>query len=285
LHCVKWIKASLCLLAASVGGVPFAAHAGTMDTPSLKALGTVVVWGADEFGASGNAPVVADWIIDTGTGLSAATSGDHDLIASDVHTVITGSLLPTTDGLGNAVGAPHRIVQPLGSGTINTDSSGNGSVGVEDSFSAFRLRSITDVTTANALEVDTSFYVASNVPYAIDVQAAPLAGTSLVQFALMRVTMTTTQTGNDGLAFGASAQYSHLGGANGGRNLNNTSLLTLITPVRAYTGTRRTARIPGTIAEQSIRFNLTYRYNAGTYDLSDGIFDAGASVVYTVWVP
>jgi hypothetical protein len=256
-----------------------------MDTPSLKAAGTVIVWGADAFGAPGSAPIVADWIIDTGNGLSGATSGDHDLIAGDVHTVITGSLLPTTDGFGNAVGAPHRITQPLSGGTIFTDSSGNGSLGVEDSFSAFGLRASTDVTTVNTLEVDTSFYVASNVPYAIDVQAAPLAGTNLVQFGLMRVTMTTTVAGNDGLAFGASAQYSHNGGANGGRNLNNTSLSTLLLPQRAYTGNRRTARVPGSIADQSIRFNLTYRYNAGTYDLADGLFDAGAAVVYTVWVP
>lgn len=269
-------------LAIAAAGI---ACAGPIDTPSLSAPGTVIIWGADAFGAAGQAPIVSDWILNTGNGLSGLTSGDHDLISGDVHTVITGSLIATTDGIGNAVGAPLRITQPLGGGTIFTDSSGNGSMGVEDSFAPFRLRAPTDVSTLNAMEVDTSFYVASNVAYAIDVQAVPNGGTNLVQFTLMRVSLTSTVSGDDGIPFGASAQYSHLGGANGGSSLNNRSLATLLLPQRAYTGSRRTARVPGSLADQSIRFNLTYTYNTGIYDLADGMFSAGAFVTYTVWVP
>ena len=118
------------------------------------------------------------------------------------------------------------------------------------------------------------------------VQASPLPGTSLIDMTRIRLTMTSTLSGDDGLPFGASAQYSHNGGATGGSLLNNRRLSTLLVTQPAYLGTRRTARTTGSIADQSIRFDLAYRYNGtGAYDLSDGLFDIGAEVVYTVFVP
>ncbi len=260
------------------------AAAQVVTQPHLEAVGTVIVWGADAAGVNGGAPVVSDWIINTGTGASAAASGDRDLIAGNVFTVVTGSLVPVTDGVTNPVGAPFRIQAPLGGGTFSTDTNNNGGTDINDAFSAFGLRANTDVDTSN-LTLNTSFYVASNIAYAIDVQATPLVGTTAAQFNNMRVTLTSQQTGNDGVAFGASAQYSHTGGANGGSSLTNRRLSALATPQRAYTGSRRTARIPGSIADQSIRFDLDYTYNLGAYDLSQGLFDIGATVVYTVFVP
>ena len=48
---------------------------------------------------------------------------------------------------------------------------------------------------------------------------------------------------------------------------------------------RRTAASPGSIADQSVRFDLDYRWNTGNIDLSDGTFDVAADVVYTVYIP
>ena len=64
-----------------------------IDRPHFRLDGLVIVWAADS--ASG-APVVSDMVIDSGTGSTAASSGDVDLISSDVHTVHNDS--------GDAVG-------------------------------------------------------------------------------------------------------------------------------------------------------------------------------------
>lgn len=276
---------TLVLGALSAAVAPVAA-AQIVIRPHLEAIGTVIVWGANAPGASGNAPVVADWIINTGTGLNAATSGDADLIAGNVSPVVTGSLVPVTDGVTNPVGAPFRITAPLGRPTFSTDTNNNGGTDINDAFAPFALRNTTDLDTGN-LTLNTSFYVASNTGFAIDVQAAALPGTTPAQFNNMRVTWSTALTGtDDGLTFGTASQYPHAtGGANGGRFLINRRLSTLTLPQPAYLGTRRTAASRGTITEQSVRFDLDYTYNLGAYDMSLGLFDVGAVVVYTVWVP
>jgi hypothetical protein len=276
---------SFALALGALAAAPVAA-AQVIVQPHLEAIGTVIVWGADAAGASGNAPVVSDWIINTGIGVSGATSGDHDLIAGDVFTVVTGSLVPVTDGVTNPVGAPFRIQAPLTGPTFSTDTNNNGGTDINDAFSPFGLRANTDLDTTN-LTINSSFYVASNTAFSVDVQATALPGTTLAQLTNMRVTWSTALTGtDDGLTFGTAAQYPHAtGGANGGRLLINRRLSTLVLPQPAYVGTRRTAATRGTISEQSVRFDLDYTYNLGAYDLSQGLFDIGATVVYTVWVP
>ncbi|MBR9834900.1 MAG: hypothetical protein GYB42_06860, partial [Alphaproteobacteria bacterium] len=52
-----------------------------------------------------------------------------------------------------------------------------------------------------------------------------------------------------------------------------------------FSGNRRTARAPGSIADQSVRFDQTYRWNTGNIDLSQGVIDVEAEVVYTVFIP
>ena len=80
-------------LAATIG--MGTASAQTEDNPRLRAPGILIIWGADGFGDNASAPVVSDFIIDSGSGATAATSGDADLIAGDVHTVVTGILAAT----------------------------------------------------------------------------------------------------------------------------------------------------------------------------------------------
>ena len=62
----------------------------------------------------------------------------------------------------------------------------------------------------------------------------------------------------------------------------------LRTPRNVFTGNQRTAAQPGTIADQSVRFDAEYSIaaaNLAGYDLSLGTFDFQVEVVYTVYVP
>ncbi|MEM6666827.1 MAG: hypothetical protein AAF638_10530 [Pseudomonadota bacterium] len=258
------------------------ACADVMDNAQFKIDGAVIIWGADP---GSGAPIVADFIIDTGTGITAATSGDTDLIAMDPGTIVTGTLEPVS-GIGVTVqGSPMEIAQAVGSNSISTDSNGDGVMDANDAFSAFGLRQITRTNTQR-MEVSSSFFVASSVPFRIDGVATPVGGTTAAQMGQMRFFIDgVTLFGDDGIAFGSAAQYPNSGGPNGGRRNNNSRFSDMLTPVNIFVGNQRTAALRGTLAEQSVRFDLRYRYSAGNFDLSDGVFEAAAEFAYTVYIP
>ena len=260
------------------------AHAELVDRPHFRLDGLVIVWAAD---SAGGAPVVSDMIIDSGTGNSAATSGDVDLISSDVHTVVTGSLVATQDGLASSTGGMPFLLTNTDRGTISTDTNGDGVVSGADAFTSFGLQNITDAR-VDAVRQSSSFYVASNVPFAIDAQAfTPTTFTEFILLQITRVQLSMTQSGDDGLAFGASAQLPHSGGATAGF-APTFRLWDLRVPRNVFTGNQRTAAQPGTIADQSVRFDAEYSIAAANltgYDLSLGTFDFQVEVVYTVYVP
>lgn len=276
-------KAASAWLAGICFTTPFA-HAEIVDRPHFDVDGMVIVWGAD--GAS-NAPVVADFIIDSGNGATGASSGDTDLISTDAHTVVTGTLISTQDGIASATGGMPFVLTDTDRGTINTDTNGDGIVSGEDSFTPFGLRSITD-TRVDAVRQYSSFYVASNVPFAIDAQAfTPSTFTEFILLLITRVQLSVTQNGDDGLAFGAQAQLPHSGGGSSGF-APSLRLWDLRFPRNMFTGDRRTAAAPGTIADQSVRFDAEYSISGASlqgYDLSLGTFDFQVEVVYTVYVP
>lgn len=265
----------------ATAGLP--GSSAVVDQKNFRIAGLVFVWGADGFDPAGNAPIVSDFVIDTGNGSSAATSGDTDLIAENVHTVVTGTLVPTGDAAATANGAPFRI-QNIPGGGFTTDPNGDGVLTADDSFGAFAIRANSDINTRRA-ELYSSFYVASNVAFSIDGQATPLGATTPDAFDRMRVTLAVTNSGNDGLGFGSAAQYPHSAGPAGGSRANNRRLSTMTTPFNVFNGNQRTAVSRGSIADQSVRFDLTYRYNSGDIDLSDGVIEASAEVLYTVYVP
>ncbi|MHA7898430.1 MAG: hypothetical protein ACX94B_01100 [Henriciella sp.] len=260
------------------------ASADVIDRPHFEREGIVIVWAAD---AASGAPVVSDFILDTGNGATAAGSGDIDLISTDVHTVVTGSLVPTQDGVASATGGMPFLLTNTDRGTINTDSNGDGVVSGDDAFTSFGLQNITDAR-VDAVRQSSSFYVASNVPFAIDAQAfTPSTFTEFILLLITRVQLSMTQTGDDGLAFGSSAQLPHSGGSNAGF-APSLRLWDLRTPQNVFTGNQRTAATPGSIADQSVRFDAEYAISAANlngYDLSLGTFDFQVEVVYTVYVP
>ena len=260
------------------------AFADAVDTPHFRIMGLAVVWGADAADPGAGVPIVSDFVIDSGAGNSAATSGDADLIAGDVHTLITGSLTPVSNSWSGAHGAPMILRRLQGQPNIRTDSNGDGVMNDEDGFGAFRLRQNSDTNTRR-MEITSSFYVASNTAFSIDAVATPLNGTTTADLARVRVQLRTEQSGNDGLPFGGASQFPHSAGAAGGSQANNRRLSTLVPGRRVFRGDQRTAAVRGTLSEQSVRFDLRYRYGSGNIDLSDGAFEVEAEVVYTVYVP
>jgi hypothetical protein len=260
------------------------AHAEVIDRPHFERKGLVVVWAAD---AASGVPIVSDLVIDTGDGGSAAASGDIDLISTDAHTVVTGTLAPTQDGLASATGGMPFLLTNTDRGDINTDTNGDGVVSGEDAFTAFGLRDISDAR-VDAVRQSSSFYVASNVPFAIDAQAfTPSNFTEFILLLITRVQLSTTLSGDDGIPFGSSAQLPHSGGSTSGF-VPSLRLWDLRTSRNVFTGNQRTAAAPGSIADQSVRFDAEYAISAANltgYDLSLGTFDFQVEVVYTVYVP
>lgn len=123
---------------------------------------------------------------------------------------------------------------------------------------------------------ETNFYVASNTAFAIDAHLvdAPAMDPADVSFA-----MSVTRRGPD---FGAAAQTPHAAGPRGGFASGVDTLADLAVQSRVFTGHRRTAVRPGSIRDQSVRFDVAYTLN-------DTGKHCGCSrrieVSYTVFVP
>ena len=271
----KWAWARKCVvLTGAAVGLSLTAATGTIDRPHFSVDGVAIVWAAD---SSGAAPIVSDFIIDSG-------GADTDLINGDAHTVVTGSLVPTDTAFPDGAGATLRIQNSRFGGNQNTRQ-GDRYTSADDVLNPFFLRGTTDVRTIRS-DILTSFYVATNKAFNIDVIAAPVGNPADLN--LIRVRMRMTQSGNDdGLAFGGAAQIPHSGNSNrSGVQWNGYRRLSTLTAGRdIFRGNRRTALSPGTIADQSVRFDLDYRWNTGNIDLSDGTFDVEADVIYTVYIP
>ncbi|MEO1642184.1 MAG: hypothetical protein AAFR74_02530, partial [Pseudomonadota bacterium] len=92
---------------------------------------------------------------------------------------------------------------------------------------------------------------------------------------------------DDGVVFGGSAQAAHTGGPDTGFAAE-TTLWNLRFPRTLFSGNQRTAASPGSIADQSIRFDAEYAIRAANltgYDLSLGTFDFTVEVTYTAYAP
>ncbi len=270
-------------IAIPVAAILLAAPAGAdiQDTPNFDVPGLVVVWSADPTGA---APVAVDFIVDT-----VAGPGDADLIAADAHTVVTGTLISTDLPPGPAEatrGIPFNI-DDAPNGDFTTDANGDLVVDGDDAFSPFVLDADTDITVGGT-QTSSSFYVASNTPFVIEAQAtAPTSFLDLLLLLAIELDLSVELSGDDGLAFGSQAQFPHTAGPTGGVTAGAT-LFSMLGGTTVFTGNQRTAAAPGSLAEQSVRFDAAYTIGAGSltgYDLSLGTFDFEVEVVYTVFVP
>ena len=246
----------------------------TVDRPHFRVDGIAIVWAAD---SSGNTPIASDFIVENG-GVST------DLIGTDVHTVVTGALAALDGSFPDGAGATLRIQNIPGSGN-QTTRQGDRFTSASDVLNPFQIGPNTDVRTIRS-DILSSFYVATNKAFNIDVAASSIGDPADLN--LLRLRMRMTEAGNDGgLSFGSAAQLPHSGNTTAsGMQWGGYRRLSLLTGGSdIFRGNRRTAATPGTLADQSVRFDLDYRWNTGNIDLSDGTFDVEAEVVYTVYIP
>jgi len=195
----------------------------------------------------------------------------NDLIAANVGTVATGSLAPLN----------------LNSPTLQDGASefGNDFISGQVFGGEFEDNSPTGILSA----------VASNTAFDIQGQLfTPVAtGDFLINFTLENIAfdMGVTVSGDDDIIFGTAAQDP----TDGGTGLLPT--ITTLAPfgggagqIQVYDGGRRTASAPGSIAEQSVRFDLNYALDGDTsvegiqpFDLSFGNGTITMFMVYTVF--
>ncbi|MEM9841677.1 MAG: hypothetical protein AAF767_03470 [Pseudomonadota bacterium] len=255
-------------------GSSLAVYADAIDRPHFQVDGIAIVWSAD---GDGSTPIVSDFLIDDG-------ATNTDLIAADAHTVITGTLTAAESSFPDGAGAALRI-QRIRSGPNQDTLQGDTLTTADDVLTPFELRRNTDVRTLNS-NILNSFYVATNVPFNIDVIASTSGDPADLD--LIRLRMRVAETGSDdGLSFGTAAQFPHSGASDSaGVQWGSYRRLSRLTAGRdIFRGDRRTADAPGSIADQSVRFDLDYRWNTGNIDLSEGVFDVAADMVYTVYIP
>ena len=250
------------------------ANADTLDRPHFKVAGVAIVWAADSTGAT---PIASDFVI-------GGNGSNSDLIGSDVHTVVTGTLDALDESFADGTGATLRIQNLPGSGN-QTTRQGDRFTSSTDVLNPFQIGSNTDVRTIRS-DILSSFYVASNSAFNIDVIASAIGDPT--DLSLIRLRMRIAESGNDdGLSFGSAAQIPHTGNTiRSGVQWGGYRRLSTLTGGRdIFRGNRRTAAANGTIADQSVRFDVDYRWNTGNIDLSDGTFDVEAEVIYMVYIP
>jgi len=260
------------------------ASASVLDNPGFLVSPLVVVWAAD---TTGGVPIVGDFIV----GVSGAPN--TDLISDDVFTVITGTLDSAAGGI--SVGGFPLDFTGSPSGDFSTDTNNNGSLDAGDSLSPFQLDADFEV---EASVPRTSFYVASNTAFNITAEVTNVnldpafAGFSLAYLGLVDLQMEVapvTGTRTDGaFSYGTAAQPPHTGGELAGFNTPIDILDLQNNPTVVFEGNQRTAASPGSIAEQSVRFDVSYPLVGATvtgYDLSLGVVNFDLTVVYTVFVP
>lgn len=245
------------------------------DRPHFKVDGVAIVWAAD---SSGAAPIASDFIIEDG-------GANTDLISTDVTPVLTGTLDPLDNTYANDAGATLRIQRIADGPNQTTRDNGDRVTDASDSFSAFELDATTDVRTIRS-DILSSFYVASNKAFNIDVVSSAVGDPANLNLIRLRVRIRNAGT-DGGLSWGTASQRPHTGGsATSGLAWTNYRRLSNLTGGQTmFTGNRRTAVAAGTIPDQSVRFDLDYRWNTGNIDLSQGVFDVEAEVEYTVYIP
>lgn len=247
------------------------ASSSVMDRPHFKVEGIAIVWAADQ---TNGVPIASDFIIEN-------SGANADLIAGDVFTVVTGTLDPVNETFGDGTGTTLRIRGGTNQNTIQ----GDRFTSADDVLLPFTIQNNTDVRTIRS-EIESSFFVASNKAFNIDVTPTPISAPADLD--LIRLRMRVTESGNDGgLSFGSSAQFPHTGNtdASGVQWTGYRRMSNIAAGRDIFRGNRRTASAPGSIADQSVRFDLTYRWNTGNIDLAEGTFDVEAEVLYTVYIP
>lgn len=244
-------------------------QAAIIDRPHFKVEPIIIVWAVADVDDSTD-PLVTDFIVGSG--------GGTDLIADDGRAVLTGSLVSgALESTEDALGTLDAEIA-LGGNVIDLET--------PSSLTAFNPMTASITSGSQNLAWDSSFYVASNTPFSIE---ALISGASVTtvgsDFSLDDIgySLAVTETASTGFTHGNAAQS--IGGSfptiNNLGDLEDTSTVVY----DGLSGGTRTAASSGTIRSQSVRFDATYTFLDGNYDLSEGSGEIQADVVYTFFTP
>ncbi|WP_371397052.1 hypothetical protein [Fretibacter rubidus] len=275
------IKAAAAL--ALCAGTAFAA---TVDHPYFRAGPVVIVFGGSDFQEQDfEAPIVGDFLL-----LDNVSSGTaaNDIITGDVYAVN----FPFDPIHGSEAGWPFEITGQTFGGTYTSNPSFQ-VLDENDSYSAFGLDDDTDIDLLGNQQRFAWFFVASNAAFDIFAQSNNLVATgdfSGLDYDNIRYRLIVRSPAS--ASIGQASQNPIPGGAGIvlGNSFNDTLDDLSGGPVKVFDGGRKTARIPGTIAQQAVGFASVYNLrgasiNGNNYDFSMGVGNLSADVIYTIYAP
>lgn len=236
------------------------AQASVIDQPFFRANALVIVFsGGDFVESNGEAPLVHDFVLldDAASG----TEGD-DLIAQD-GVPVNFPFDPISDG--TTAGWPFQITGQTFGGVLDNNPSFQ-VLDANDSYTAFGINNNTDIDLQGNQVRFAFFFVASNTAFDIYAESSNLVtsgdftglgfeniGYQLFEFSPTSPTIgqnsQLASVGGNGIILGTNATGFSLSDLSGGQT-------------KVYDGGRRTARIPGSIAQQAVGFASLYRLRA-----------------------
>ena len=276
------------LFSALLAGLIGTARASVIDRPFFRANSLVIIFsGGDFIENNGEAPLVHDFILLDN--VASGTEG-NDLNAQD-GVPVNFPFDPISDGTSG--GWPFQISGQTFGGAYNNNPTFQ-LLDANDSYSAFGIDNTTDIDLLGTNIRFAWFFVASNTAFDIYAEASNLVrngdfsaldidniGYQLLEFSPASASIgqnsQLASVGGDGIIIGSNATGFTLDDISAGQT-------------KVYDGGRRTARQPGSIAQQATGFASVYRLRGspitGTnYDFSLGTGILSADVTYTVFAP
>ena len=264
------------------------ADAAVIDRPFFRANAVVIVFSGGDFVENdGEAPLVHDFVLLDN--VASGTEGD-DLIAQD-GVPVNFPFDPISDGTTG--GFPFQITGQTFGGAFTSNPSFQ-VLDSNDSYTAFGIDNSTDIDLQGTQIRFAFFFVASNTVFDIYAQASNLVrsgdftaldfgniGYQLIELAPASATIGQSaqlaSVGGEGIVIGSNAFGFTLDDISAGQT-------------KVYDGGRRTARVPGSIAQQATGFASVYRLRGSpitetNYDFSLGTGILSADVTYTIFAP
>lgn len=264
------------------------ASASVIDRPFFRANAVVIVFsGGDFVENNGEAPLVHDFVL-----LDNVTSGTegNDIIAGD-GVPVNFPFDPISDGTSG--GWPFQITGQTSGGVYDNNPSFQ-MLDANDSYTAFGIDNGTDIDLLGTQVRFAWFFVASNTAFDIYAEASNLVTSGdFTGLGYDNIGYQLIERSPASPSIGQRSQLASIGGSGivVGRNTFGSTLDDISAgQTKVYDGGRRTARVPGSIAQQATGFASIYRLRGSpitgnNYDFSMGTGVLSADVVYTVFAP
>lgn len=264
------------------------AYASVIDRPFFRASSLVIIFsGGDFIENNGEAPLVHDFVLLDGV---ASGAEGNDLIAQD-GVPVNFPFDPISDGTSG--GWPFQITGQTSGGVYDNNPSFQ-MLDANDSYTAFGMNNATDVDLLGTQVRFAWFFVASNTTFDIYAEASNLVtsgdftglGFNNIGYQLVERSPASPSIGQRSQLASVGGSGIVIGGNATGFTLDDISA----GQTKVYDGGRRTARLPGSIAQQATGFASVYRLRGSpitgnNYDFSMGTGMLSADVTYTVFAP